>query len=79
MAKPLQTIAAGKFKAECLKIMDIVHNKHISVTITKRGKPIAKLVPTDEDKAGTSFGCMKATAVIKMDIVEPIDESWDAD
>ena len=45
----MQTIAAGKFKAKCLAIMDDVQSKRESVVITKHGKPIAKLVPIDNE------------------------------
>ena len=37
-------IAAGQFKAKCLKLMDNVYKNNEEVIITKYGKPIAKLV-----------------------------------
>ena len=43
-------ISAGKFKATCLKLMDRVASTGEPVIITKRGKPLAKLVPIREDK-----------------------------
>lgn len=68
---------AGKFKAECLKIMDEVKTKKIHVIITKRNIPVAELVPI-EKKNRPSYGWMKGTAQIKGNIIEPIDEVWDA-
>lgn len=44
--------------------------------ITKRNKPIAKLVPLK--KTPPLFGKMKGTAHIKGDLIEPIGEEWDA-
>ncbi len=48
----MKKMAAGFFKANCLAVMDEVQTKHETVVITKRGKPVAKLVPltteTDE-------------------------------
>ena len=41
----MKTIAAGKFKDICLKTLDDVSKTRTAVIITKRGKPIAKLVP----------------------------------
>lgn len=41
-------IPAGQFKAKCLQIMDQVARSRQPVTITKRGKPVAKIVPADE-------------------------------
>lgn len=71
-------IQAGKFKAECLKIMDDVHAKKYSIIITKRNKPIAELVPIEEAKSSLLFGSMKGTAHIKDDLVQPIGEDWDS-
>ncbi len=71
-------IQAGKFKAECLKIMDEVHATKQSVIITKHNKPIAKLIPVEENKTDLFFGRMKGTGRIKGDIIQPIGEEWDA-
>ncbi len=40
-------MAAGKFKATCLRVMDEVQAKREPVVLTKNGKPVAKLVPFD--------------------------------
>ena len=71
-------IQAGKFKAECLKIMDDVRAKKYTIIITKRNKPIAKLVPLEEENHSLLFGKMKGTALIKGDLIQPIGEEWDA-
>jgi len=39
-----KTIPTGTFKARCLAVMDQVAAKREAVIITKRGKPVAKLV-----------------------------------
>lgn len=44
-------VAAAEFKAKCLAIIDQVHERGEAVTITKRGRVVARLVPagdTDE-------------------------------
>ena len=41
----MRTIAAGKFKDVCLKTLDDVAKTKTPVIITKRGQPIARLVP----------------------------------
>jgi antitoxin (DNA-binding transcriptional repressor) of toxin-antitoxin stability system len=46
--------------------------------ITKRRKPVAKLVPFEE-KRPDIFGYMKGTVSIRGDIVGPTGETWDAD
>ncbi len=71
-------IQAGKFKAECLKIMDEVQAKKHHIIITKRNKPIAKLIPLEEENSSLLFGKMKGTAHIKGDLIQPIGEGWNA-
>lgn len=70
-------IPAGKFKAECLKIMDDVQQKKIHIIITKRNIPVAEMIPI-EGKKRSSFGWMKDTGKVIGNIIEPIDEVWDA-
>lgn len=78
MKRMKRVIQAGKFKAECLKIMDDVHAKKYSIIITKRNKPIARLVPLEEENSHLLFGKMKGTARIKGDLIQPVGEEWDA-
>jgi prevent-host-death family protein len=70
-------IAAGEFKAKCLQIMDSVQKTKNSILITKRGKPVAKLVPVDGETADF-YGCMKGSIKIVGDIMAPIDAEWEA-
>ncbi len=46
----MKKMAAGFFKVHCLAVMDEVQAKRETVVITKRGKPVAKLVPAGKDK-----------------------------
>jgi prevent-host-death family protein len=71
-------IQAGKFKARCLKLMDKVQKTKRKIIITKRNKPIAQLVPIEQDE-GSLFGKMKGTIHVVGDIMSPVDEVWDAD
>jgi antitoxin (DNA-binding transcriptional repressor) of toxin-antitoxin stability system len=48
----METMGAGKFKDACLKILDDVARNKTSVVITKRGRPVAKLVPCGPSPAG---------------------------
>jgi prevent-host-death family protein len=70
-------ITAAEFKAKCLKLMDEVAKTKQPITITKRGKPIAQLVPTSASKPPV-FGCMKGTVLFEGDIISPLDEEWSA-
>jgi prevent-host-death family protein len=73
-----KTIAAGSFKARCLAIMDEVAAKREAVIITKRGKPVAKLVPVELEKDDI-FGFFKGKVEITGDIVSPAftPEEWE--
>jgi prevent-host-death family protein len=71
MAMKTKTMAAGAFKAQCLKVMDQVKSRRESVIITKRGKPVAKLIPIEEE-LDPIFGFMKGKGEITGDIVGPI-------
>ena len=73
-----KTIPAGEFKAKCLGLLDEVQRQRKEVVITKRGKPVAKLVPVDDRQPGF-IGSMKGTMEIIGDIVSPIDVHWEAD
>ena len=73
-----EKIAAGEFKAKCLGLLDQVQKQRKAVVITKRGKPVAKLVPISGPRA-SFIGSMKGTMEILGDIDSPIDERWEAD
>ncbi len=68
-------IPATAFKANCLKLMSRVAKTHDKVVITKRGKPIAQLVPV-EASPDSLFGYMQGTVTVKGDIVSSLSESW---
>jgi prevent-host-death family protein len=67
----MRTIPAAKFKAGCLKIMDEVQSGREPVLITKKGKPVARLVPVDAP-ARDVFGCLSGELEIAGDIVSPV-------
>ena len=71
-------IGAGEFKAKCLKILDEVQQNRKQVTILKRGKPVAKLVPIEE-RSASFIGSMKGSMEILGDIVSPVDAKWEAE
>lgn len=65
----VREIAAGEFKAKCLQLMDEVQEEGIELVITKRGKPVAKLVPVEDKPADDAWGCMKGRVSI-------VDDDW---
>jgi prevent-host-death family protein len=75
----MKRMAAGKFKAECLAVMDQVSQTGEAVLITKHGKPVAKLVAPD-NPADDVFGFMAGKVKIVGDIVGPVTplEDWES-
>jgi len=71
-------LPAGEFKTHCLRLMDLAHKKGETVIITKRGVPVAKLVPFEETPI-PMFGFMAGSLEIRADIIQPIDEEWDVE
>ena len=49
------------------------------IIITKRGKPVARLIPIEQDKERDTFGWMKGTGIILGDVISPSGEIWDAE
>jgi len=73
-------VPAGKFKAECLKMMDEVSKSGHSIIVTKRGVPLVRLVPIEKDNGNQKkFGALKGSIQICGDIVSGVGESWEAD
>jgi prevent-host-death family protein len=72
------TVPAGKFKAQCLQMLDDVQQNRREIVITKRGKAVARLVPLESDSQPI-WGRMKGTVEILGDIVGPVGEKWDAE
>ncbi len=66
-----KTIPAGQFKVHCLALMDEVRAKREAVLITKRGKPVAKLVPIVSRK-DEIYGFLAGKGKITGDVVGPI-------
>lgn len=69
---------AGKFKAECLKLMDKVNETHEEIIITKHGKPVAKMIPYSNYPEKSLFGYLKGTSEETGNITEPVDIEWEA-
>ncbi len=72
----MKMIPAREFKARCMKLLDRVRETREPVLITKRGVPVAKLVPAEEGSRGI-LGCMAGTFEIVGDIVSPLTSPQD--
>jgi len=75
----MKKISAADFKARCLTLMDEVSESREPVLITKRGRPVAKLVPLKRTRSkliGRLQGIVKITGDIESPLEPP--EAWDA-
>jgi prevent-host-death family protein len=79
-------MAAGEFKAKCLAVMAEVNATGLPVLVTKRGKPLARILPHEESRAQEApdaiFGCLPHFLVSPEqlgDLTEPIVplEAWE--
>ncbi len=71
----MKTMAAGSFKAHCLAVMNEVQAKRETVVITKHGRPVAKLVPPDQD-TDTIYNFLRGKGTVVGDIISPAIEDW---
>jgi antitoxin (DNA-binding transcriptional repressor) of toxin-antitoxin stability system len=72
----VKTVSATEFKATCLELMDDIDTHKLDqVVVTKRGKPVARMIAVAEPAQGNFeriHGCMKGTIIV------PPDFEWNA-
>lgn len=73
----MKEIAAGQFKNQCLALMDEVQQTGEPLVVTKRGKPVVKLVPIIRDD-DDFFDSMKGRVTVTGDIINTVPlEDWE--
>jgi len=75
MLKSMQQINASKFKEQCLSLLDDLSAE--GIVITKRGKPVAKVIPIASGCAAL-IGSMKGKLNIKGNLLST-GMRWDAE
>jgi len=72
-------IPATEFKAKCLQLMDRVAERRETYVITKRGKPVARLVPVERRPEESLFGRLRGMAEETGDIMSPVlpADAWE--
>ena len=73
----MNEISAAAFKTHCLTLMDDVRSTRRPLVITKRGKPVAKLVPIDEAK-DEFIGRLKGVFEVVGDLDADPPEAWES-
>jgi prevent-host-death family protein len=70
--KAKRVVAAGRFKAECLALLDRVEQTGEPLVVTKRGRPVAEVVPIR-----AASRSLKGSVTVRGDVVEPILDAWE--
>lgn len=75
----MKTMAISQFKTHVLQIISQITQGHEQLVITKRGKPVARILPYEESSSSPTPGCLSDTLVFEEDIVAPLGEDmWEA-
>jgi prevent-host-death family protein len=67
-----EAVAAGVFKAKCLALLDDVELHGATFVVTKRGRPVARLVPLSK----TERGSLRGSLLHEEDLVAPVGAVW---
>jgi antitoxin (DNA-binding transcriptional repressor) of toxin-antitoxin stability system len=77
----METISASDFKARCLAILDTVARSGRRITILKRRRPVAQLIPVGGEEGGYPQDALKGSVEVVGDIVQPVLPArvWEAE
>ena len=78
----MKTIAATQFKAHCLRLLDEVEATRQPLTITKRGRPVARLLPAASNgsrKGDWFLGRLRGKIRITGDLLAPLGDKWESE
>ncbi|MBI5585038.1 MAG: type II toxin-antitoxin system Phd/YefM family antitoxin [Deltaproteobacteria bacterium] len=75
----MKTMAISKFKSQALSVLNEVAQSKEPVVITKRGRPLAQVVPFQQSETKATPGKLAAAFVFEKDIITPLGpELWEA-
>lgn len=69
-------VAAEVFQNSCLQLLDQVRDRSLEVIVTKRGEPVARVVPAG-GSLPSAFGFIRGPVAGRGDIVAADHEAWD--
>jgi prevent-host-death family protein len=74
-------IQASVFKARCLALLDDVARTGEAITILKRGRPVAQVVPVVPRQGQRPQDTLFGTVEVLGDVIEPVlpPDSWEAE
>ena len=73
-----ETVSASHLKAKCAEVLDRVERHKTSLIVTRRGRPIARLVPFEKDASLALYGSLSGSVRFWGDVIEPLEVEWEA-
>jgi len=73
----MKEVAISEFKAKCLALLDQVEKTKKPIRITRRGKPVAEVVPPTPVRSTDWIGSMKDEMEILGDLIAPASDEGD--
>ena len=75
----MKTVPAGSFKQTCLRLLDEVAETGEPIVVTKRGRPVAQVVPIPRLRRESWRGAMAGQGTILGDIIAPAaeEDEWE--
>ena len=75
---PEDSVSASELKARSASVLERVTQQRRAVTVTKRGRPVARLVPIEDGPPRSLLGFAKGMVTVHGDLLEPLDVAWEA-
>jgi prevent-host-death family protein len=75
--KTPKTVAATKFKAHCLTLLEEVRQTRQTLLVTRHGKPVAEISPYTPKTE--QLNPLKGSVLFEGDIISPLEEKWDCE
>lgn len=73
----MKEVAISEFKAKCLSLLDQVQKTKKPIRVTRRGKPVAEVIPPSPVRSKDWIGSMKGKSRILGDIISPAGDPSD--
>jgi len=75
----VETMGISQFKAHALKVLGQIAKSQVGIIVTKRGKPLARVIPYRSSDVNPKPGKLAEYLVFEKDILSPLGEDmWDS-
>lgn len=71
-------MSTSQLKARCSELVEQVASRRDVLVITRRGRPVAKLVPVETGNRQSLFGFARGAITVSGDLIEPVGVVWEA-